>query len=368
MKKNIIFLIIFLSVFLSGSYSETIEKQLEIAEESNFSEVLSENTLDFLNRIGLEDLSYEKLSSISFSDFINIVIESILKKIKEPFKAILSVTACAIICSLIQNFMENSYRTEKIVNSVATISAASVFLLPLNEIIKNSAMVIKECSDFMLCFIPVYSSAIIASGNLSSATGFRTLMLGVSSVISRLSDEIIVPLISIYIAMCIASAVSDIKIAEISKTIKNFAVWVLTASATIFSGIMSLGTIVSSSGNSAFSKTAKLLIGTAVPIVGGTVSEALSTLKSCLEITRNILGTYAIIAIAIIFIPSIISLLSWKICLSVSAGITETIEYKNLSSLLSSASSVTGIMLALTVITAVLFIFSVSIMLLIGGN
>ena len=103
-----------------------------------------------------------------------------------------------------------------------------------------------------------------------------------------------------------------------------------------------------------------------MPIVGGTVSDAFTTLRSCLEITKNVLGTYAIVIIAAVFLPSIISLLSWKICLSLSSGICEILESKKLSSLLSASSAIMGIMLALVVITAIMFVFSVSIMLMTG--
>ncbi len=368
MKEKIIILIITAAFFLSGSYYETIEKQLDSAEKSGFSDNLSDETLNNLERIGIEGLSYEKLSSVSFEDIFIILYESFIKKFNEPIKAVFSTTAAAIICSLTKSFCENFLSTGKIINAVAALSASSVFLLPMKNAISSSVAVIDECSDFMLSFIPVYSSAIMASGNTSSAIGFRTLMISAVTVITRIAGEIIVPLICIYFTLCIASSVSDVNISEISKTVKNFSVWLLTFSATVFSGILGLGTLVTSSGDKALSKTAKLFIGSAVPIIGGTVSDAFSTLKGCFEITRNVLGTYAIVVIAVIFLPSVISLLSWKICLSVSSGISGILESKILSSLLSSASAVMGILLSLVVITAIMFIFSVSIMLMTGGG
>ena len=368
MKEKIIVLIILTALFLSGSYYETVEKQLDAAEKSGFTDSVSDETLDILKKIGIDGLSYEKLLSLSFKDIFSLLYESFIKKINEPIKAVFSITAAAIICSLAQSFCEISSPANKIINAVAALSASSVFLLPMKNSISSSVAVIGECSDFMLSFIPVYSSAIIASGNVSSATGFRTLMLSAVTVISRLAGEIIAPLICIYLALCIASSVSDVNISEISKTVKNFSVWLLTFSATVFSGILGLGTLVASSGDKALSKTAKLFIGSVIPIIGGTVSDAFSTLKGCLEITRNVLGTYAIVVIAVIFLPSAISLLSWKICLSVSSGISGLLESKILSSLLSSASAVMGILLALVVITAMMFIFSVSIMLMTGGG
>lgn len=366
MKEKIVILVLIFAFFFSGSYSETVEKQLKTAEKSGFTDALSEETIGFLRKIGVDGISSEKLASLSFMDIANLVFQSFLSKLKEPFKAILSVTACAIICFVMQNLCENFSQTGKVVKAVTAVSVSSIILMPMRNVIQYSSDVIEECSNFMLGFIPVYSSAIVASGNISSAVGFRTLLLSASTVLSRLSSEIILPLICVYIAMCVVSSVSDVNIGEISKTVKNFAVWILTAATTVFSGILGLGTLISSAGDNTFSKTAKLVIGTAIPIVGGTVSDALSTVRGCLEITKNILGAYAIVAIAAIFLPAIVSLLSWKICLSISSGIGDAFGNKSLSSMLSAASAVMGIMLALIAMTSIMFIFSVSIMLMIG--
>lgn len=368
MKKKFVVFVLLCSFFISGSYYESVEKNLKTAEKSGFSSSLSDETSEFLKTIGIDSLSSEKLTELSFKDIFEIIYESLLSKIEEPFKAIFSIAACVIVCSLMQSFCENFPQTDKVVNVITTLSAASVFIIPVKNLIVSSADLIEECSNFMLGFIPVYSSAIIASGNISSATGFRALMLSVSTVISRISKEIIIPLICIYMAMCIVSSISDVNTEDISKSVKSFATWVLSISATVFSGILGLGTLVSSAGDNTFFKTTKFIIGTAVPIVGGTISDALSTVKGCLEITKNILGAYAIIVIAVIFIPSAFELIFWKICLSISSGIGNIFGNKKLSALLTAASSVIGIMLAIVVITAVMFIFSISIMLMIGGT
>lgn len=369
MKQKIIIAILILSLFLSGSYiDENIEKNLETAEKSGFLNSVSSETIEILEKAGIDGLDIEKLSSVSFYDFIKIVLESFLSKIREPFEAVFTVIAAALICSLIHNFFGEISLTGTVTDTVSTLSAAGIIIMPIKNIIEYSSSVITECSEFMLGFIPVYSSAIIASGYVTAATGFRTLMLSAVTLISRLAGEIVFPLICIYLALCVAGSVSDFEIGEISKSVKNFAVWILGISLTVFSGIMGLGSIVSASADSNFSKTAKFIINSAVPIVGSTVSDALSSIKGCLDVTKNILGVYAIFVIAAIFLPSIISLLSWKICLSVSSGACGFFGTKKLSALLTAASSVIGIMLALVVLTSVMFIFAVSIMLMTGGT
>lgn len=369
--KKILFLILIISLtlMLSGSfYEDELSLQLETAEESGMNSALSEETKDSLEKIGLDELSPEAFSSVGFADIAGIILENIKNKIKEPFHSLFYVVAASVLCGVIGSFSENFSGAGKVTDAVAALSSSAIMLVPVKNVILSSSAVIKDCSDFMLGFIPVYSSVITASGAVSSAAGFRALMLSTVTAISKIAEGTVFPLVSVYLALCIAGSVSDIDISGISRTVKNLAVWILAASVTVFSGIMGLGTLISSSSDMAFMKTAKFIIGSTVPVVGGTVSDALSSVKGCLEVTKNILGAYAVVVIALIFIPPAISLLIWKISLSLSSGAAGIMNNKTLAGLFSSASDIMGIVLALVVITAVTFIIAVSIMLMTGGG
>lgn len=369
MKKILIcFLIIAAAFVLSGSYyEENISEQLEIASESGISDAVPEEAADLLKKIGIDGIDAKPLSTLSFKDIFILIAKSLSQKIRQPFYAIITVMAAGILCTLVQNLGESVGRTGTVYNTVCTLTVAVSVIIPMKEVISSTARVIEECSNFMLAFVPVYSSVITASGYVSSGIGYRTLMLGAVTVISRIAGEIVAPLICIYLAICIAGIASPVDIGGISKCVKNFAVWVLGASMAVFSGIMGLGSIVSVSADGAGYKAAKFIVGSTVPVVGGAISDALAAMKGCLLMTKNVLGAYAILVTAAIFIPSIISLLSWKICLSVGAAVGDMCGNKTLSSLLASSSSVMGIMLALLITTGAMFIFSLAIMLMAGG-
>ena len=370
-KKYLLFILLLAVFFLSGSYFDyesVIHEQLDFASENGAFDNLPEQTEEILSEIGIDEVSFDTLNEISFSDIISILYESFIIQIKEPVYAVASIIASGIICAVAECFYEDFTGNKAIINAISSISAASVILMPMKNLLSFSGEVIKECSGFMLSFIPIYSSAITASGYVSSASGFRTLMLGASALISNIANNIIVPLICIYLALCVAGSFSSLDVESIAKSVKSFATWVLTLSVTVFSGIMGLGTIVSSSADGAFSKTAKFLIGGSIPIAGSVISDALSSLKGCISVTKNILGIYAIIVIAAIFIPPLISLICWRICLSLSAGINAVLGNKNLSGFISAASCVIGIMLALVSLTAVMFIFAITILLVSAGG
>lgn len=369
MKKIIIIPLLILCVFLSGSYyDEQIDVQLSEAEKSGFSDTLPEYANELLEKIGIEKLDANNLSNINFNDIITLIFESISAKINEPLKAVVSVTAAGIVCSVVSILFGESGKNSSIISAVASLSAASVFLIPIKELVASTSETIGECSDFMLAFIPVYSSSLAATGYLSSAAGYRTMMFGTVTAISQIASEIISPLMLVYLAICISGSVSGIDTEELSKSVKNFAVWIIGTIMAVFSGVMGINTLISSGTDGALSKTAKFIVGSVVPIVGSTVSDAISTVKSCLIITKNFLGIYAILAIAAIFLPILMGLFIWKICINISSFITKIIGNKELSSLLTSVSAVLGIMLSLVIIIGIMFIFSVAIILMTGGG
>lgn len=346
-------------------FDDTVEKQLATAERGGVSDALPESAAEILKSLGVEEMSAQSLSEISFGDAVRLVGESIKERIRAPFLSVISVCAAGILCSVINNFGSGEMKT--VYSAVCTLAAAAAVIIPVKNVLSSGARVITECSDFMLGFIPVYSSVIAASGGVSSAAGYRTLMLGASTAVARLAGNIIVPLMCVYLALCAAGTVAPIGIDSIAKGVKSFAVWVMSASAALFSGIMGVGSIVSSSADGAGAKAVKFVVGSAVPVVGGTVSDALAAAKSCLIMARNVLGAYAIVAAAVIFIPPVISAFTWKICLSLGAGASDMLDNKPLSSLLSASSAVMGIMLAMVLLTAITFIFSVTIMIIAGG-
>lgn len=367
MKKLILTILIFIfPLFLCGASLEDkfIEEQTELINDFN----LSDETSEILNKLGIDNVTSEEILSLSFYDFIILLAEAARSRISEPFKAVFTIFAAALICVVIHNFCDNFKQTGPVINAVSALAVSSSVLIPVKDVFISASKVIEECSDFMLGFIPLYSSVTASCGYISSAAGYRTLMLGAVTAISRLSSEIVLPLTSIYLAMSIAGSVSEVNIGEISKSFKNFSVWLLGISMTVFSCILGLGTLVSSSADSTFYKTAKFLIGGTIPVVGSAVSDALSSLRGCLTLTKNIFGIYGIIVTAAIFIPPLISVLSWKICLSAAASLCGISDNKSLSNLLCSVSSVMGILLALLVTIGIMFIFSVAILLMTGGG
>lgn len=365
MKKTVFILIVIMfSAFLSGSYYEKVDSNLDLLNESEIIEGISKETIEILNEFGIEEISIEALSNLSLEKILSKIKNYFVSSIKYPFYSITAVLAIGILCVILKNLGGFSQQTKSVYNIISALAVSSTIIIPLKNIIISVTRVIKECSDFMLSFIPIYSSALASTGYVSSAAGYRTLLLGTVTIISKISANVIVPFVCIYFGISIADSVSSINFSQITKYIKDFSVWSLGFLMATFSGILGIGTLITSSVDKIGSKAFKFVVGSTVPVVGGAISDMILTVKSCLVLTKDVLGTYSIIVIAVIFVPLIIEIVAWKINLSVGSILGDLFENKSMSDFFKASSSVMGIILAIIVTILVMMIFSITIMLL----
>ena len=366
MRHKLIFLMIlaFFFVMLCGF---KVEESLEAADEKELKKTLSDGTLELLDELGLSTISLEALQKLSPTDMLQLIFRSFTVKIKEPFKAILTFLIAGILCMILQSFQEKQSGTDLIYQVSCTLIASTTILLPLSKMIVSVSGTIHECCNFMLGFIPVYTSFMMAGGKIASVSGYHTLVLGMTTVVSQLISEIAVPFIGIYMAFCVVGTIAPINMGGLSHSVKSFILWFLGLLTAVFSGVMGLGTLVSAPIDKISAKTLKYVVGSSIPIFGGIAADALSTMQSCLLLAKNMLGVYAVFVIAAIFVPPILTVLTWRIVLSVGETVGSFFDNKMLTSLLSGASTVIGILLALLAMIFFLFTFSVAVLLLCGG-
>ena len=65
-KLLIILLIILFTVFLSGSFYEKVDSNLEIMNDSGLTDDISKETLEILKELGIDKISIDTLSDLSF--------------------------------------------------------------------------------------------------------------------------------------------------------------------------------------------------------------------------------------------------------------------------------------------------------------
>ena len=205
-------------------------------------------------------------------------------------------------------------------------------------------------------------------GHITSASAVNSAAVAATQLFSQLAVNFLAPLCGSVLGLSTAGAVHpQLKTDKIGELIKKFVVWGLTLIMTVFMSILSAQTLVASASDNTAIKAAKFMVSQGVPIVGGTISDVVNTFGGSLSVLKGSVGTYGIIAAAVILFPSIARIFCYKIALSCAQALAEMLGLKELGTLMKSCCAVTTIILSVS-ICFLLLNFSAVILLLAATN
>lgn len=106
------------------------------------------------------------------------------------------------------------------------------------------------------------------------------------------------------LALTVAGAAGgQLQLTGFAKTLKKVVLWVFGLLLTVFVGVLTIRSFVSSAADGVSLRTGKYLAGSMLPLVGGAVSDALGVLQGCLGKVTTSVGAFGILALLITFLP-----------------------------------------------------------------
>ena len=114
-------------------------------------------------------------------------------------------------------------------------------------------------------------------------------------------------------------------------------------------------------------KGVKLLINSAVPVIGAPLSELYGSLTGTASLVKSAAGVFAIIAVCVIILPVLINMLMWIFTLKALGSVCDVLLQNDLSKLFRSLSSALVLMNVIMLLSAAVFIVSVALILNPGG-
>jgi stage III sporulation protein AE len=134
----------------------------------------------------------------------------------------------------------------------------------------------------------------------------------------------------------------------------------------IFTGLISIQSIVGTSADNLAVKTGKYMVSNFVPVVGSAVSDAYTTLKSSMILLRSGTGSFGIIAILITILPAAVYSALYYLSVKSAFIISDMFGEKSLSKLYMNISSVLSVVFSVTVCFAVIMIISTAVVMMVG--
>ena len=130
---------------------------------------------------------------------------------------------------------------------------------------------------------------------------------------------------------------------------------------TIFVGLLSIQSIIGNSADTLSVKTGKFMVSNFVPVVGGAISDAYTTLKGSFGLLKSGVGGVGIMVILIMVLPTIITIGLNRIVISIASIGAEIFSVPGLAKLFKNISSVISIAFSIVISFSIMFIVSTAL-------
>lgn len=383
MKKFIFILILTFSAIFStitvyaddehnGYISEDVyDNQYKLSGAETLIDELPKEVREKLEDIGITAPSWQQLNSLSFFDIFNSIVDTVGEQSITPLNCVVKIMGVIMLVALIDSVKSAiaSSSLTSVLNSVAVLSVSIILIKPISQTIYYSATVIRLSSDFMLVFVPIMVTIMLAMGQSVQGSGNYTLVMGAGTVVSQVSENILVPLLNTFMGMSVVSGISQkVNLSGFCELVHKIVKWVLTFTMSVFTTILTMQSFISSSADSAGTKATRFAINSFVPLVGGALSEAYQTVRSCMGMLKSGVGVFAIIATGTVYLPSIISCVLWLMAINISIALADVFNMRQIIKLLKSVTNVINVLIAILLCCMMIFIVSSTIMLMVGGT
>lgn len=378
MKKLVNFLITFvilISIPLVSLANDELDKNEYNEYLKNYDlscfEKLDNDTYDVLESLDLTDFDYSNIVNFSFSDFVSSLFGMIKGKIETPLQSCLIIFVFIVFSSLIQSF-RTTLKSDEMSSLFSTASAlviAVVLALKMKNTISLACSTISICSNFIYAFIPVFCVIVATSGNTIAAFSTNAMLLSLAQVLNYISKNIFIPLSNCFLAIGICSGIrSELNLRSLLSVMKRYITSAISLCAATFVSILSIKTAVASKADAIGLRSIRFAINSVVPVIGSAISEGLLSIQTYSALIRSSVGIVGIIAVAFVFLPSIIDVALWRFCLSLTSVISDVFGDNSVALVLKAFCDAMLIMNVILILSMVTTIISIGILVAAKGS
>lgn len=355
---------LFIPAFAEEDFASEIGVDISAVDEavpSDAAEIIEEN--------GISADNIDAVNSIGPSDVFRYMAEQIKLKIKYPLKLLVMMLSVIIAGSVTENF-GNCIANKSVSNvyeTVCVLIAVGIVSDPIVKCVRIAADTLYSGSDFVASYIPVFSGIMASSGCITSASAYSVVLMICSEGAAAIAAHYLMPLISICTALGIIESINGaFNLTQITSSICKAVKFILGFIMTVFIGLLSLQSIIGASADTIGVKAAKYLASNCIPVIGGAVADAYTTLKASLGILRGGVGFFGIAVIFVSFVPVLTEVLLVKLSFCIAEIVSEMFGIKGIKTLLHNSSEVLSIIISLLVCFGMMLIISTAVMMMIG--
>ena len=274
------------------------------------------------------------------------VLGAVRPELKEACKVCLGLMGTVLLISLLQGVSEQTKHTA---NLAGTAAIAASLLLSANSMIFLGAETVTEICEYGKLLLPVLTAALAAQGAGTASAALYAGTALFTTLLSNLIGKLLVPMAYLYLGLAAAnSATGEALLKRMKDLLKWVMGWCLKTVLTVFTAYMGITGAVTGTADAAVLKAAKTAISTAVPVVGGVLSNAAESVLAGAALMKSAAGIYGILAMLAIFLEPFLRIGIQYLMLKITAAVTGIFGCKEMTDLIGDFSEAMGFLLAMT--------------------
>lgn len=370
-KLTVCVCILFLLVGLStlNVYAEDIS-DLEKSVDSLMNSLSDEVRAD-MEKIGATSTDLLTLQNVSFEKVTDLILDKFSDTSKAPLSACAVVIAILILNALMDSYKDTLRQSsmKEVLSVTTTLCITTTLVLPIIDLISDSIATITDASNFMLLYIPIMVAILTFSGQAVTGASYYSMMVLACQGVSQFSTKFISPLLNIYLGFCVSSSITDrVNLRSLCQMLSKVIKWLISFVMTVFSALMTIRGMITTAYDSVTARAVRFTMSSFIPIVGAALSESYKTIQGSINLLRTGAGVFVILAICVVFLPTVIRCLVWLLSVNLCKSIGEIIGVTTELNILSSVSSVISTVFAITVCIMSVFVISTALLITLGGG
>ncbi len=373
-KISMCFLMIvfFLSLLSIQAFAENTSETSAANAETLANEIyaeLDDDAAKLLSEFGLSQFDMDSVITLSPRKIIDALLDILKGAWRTPFYAALTLCAVAVLGAFASAFYAAESKIQTAFDFCAVLLVTYLMAQSVTDLLGTAFSAVKLCSDFMLTYIPGFTGIIAMSGKPLTSAAYSSVMVAVSNAYAQIGVQYFQPILLAYLFLGVFSSLqSRYSFQPLMQCAKKAIYIVFGFAATVFSGLLTVKGLLASGGDSVTVKGVKMLVGSAVPIVGGALSEGVTSVLASASLIKNTVGVFGIFGIVCMVLPSFTALLLWYFAFTFGAAVAQALEQDRVASILQSMAGVLSIANAYLLFTAYVFMASTGIILQFRGN
>ena len=357
MKKIVItfFIIVLLSMISIpfNTYAEAIN-----SAESEYHAELD----DIMEQFDIE-FDTSETDSITLKQFAERVVDHAGISKYRTLKLLSTIMIITLITAVLKSVGSGIVKNPTdIYGSVSTLTTAAVIAPELSQVFSHSIEAVRLSGSFISVFIPVYAGITAVSGGTVTAGVYDITVLTASELIVGLSNCFMMPLLTASTLLSITGSVFyGFDMSNLVNFLKKIITWFITSAMLLFTGYTSLKCSLAGKADGAATKTARFVISGLVPVVGGAVSDAYSTVRSSFGIIQGTVGTAACFGIILLLMPTVLQILAVRLVMWAGTAISGLFEEEPMTKLLRSLDSTLSIVQSVLICYGMMFILCTAV-------